>query len=301
MTNKHILEGFSHSKHINLPVDDIKLYKNIKLISDIFLTAIGHFPNAKYHYVSRKKGIPDETILIYCADGTGWCKMRNKKWIINTHDLIIIPYGEPHIYSSSSNKPWSIFWMHVSGKRINEYLKLLNVNAGKPLLSIHKTSEILYYFEKIFTNLQNTYSIHNLIALSALLAHFLTQINLHKVTGFFKEASISERIKESINYMKNHTNTSIKLSQLAAISSMSIPNYCYYFKKFHKDSPISYFLHIKFQKACNLLLTTNMQIQNIALSIGIDDAYYFSRKFKKFMGTAPSIYRDNFKQNKKII
>ena len=44
-------------------------------------------------------------------------------------------------------------------------------------------------------------------------------------------------------------------------------------------------------RACQLLLHTNMKINQVALKLGFDDPYYFSRIFKKIVGTSPKDYR----------
>jgi transcriptional regulator GlxA family with amidase domain len=57
-------------------------------------------------------------------------------------------------------------------------------------------------------------------------------------------------------------------------------------------SPINYFLHLKIERAGQLLLHTNMKINQISLKLGFDDPYYFSRLFKKIKGVSPKQYRE---------
>jgi YesN/AraC family two-component response regulator len=48
---------------------------------------------------------------------------------------------------------------------------------------------------------------------------------------------------------------------------------------------------MKIERACQLLTTTNMRINQICHKVGIDDSYYFSRLFKKETGLSPKQYR----------
>lgn len=48
---------------------------------------------------------------------------------------------------------------------------------------------------------------------------------------------------------------------------------------------------LKIKKACDLLDTTDMKVNQISLYLGFDDQYYFSRLFTKIMGTSPKHYR----------
>ena len=44
------------------------------LVSPLTPTDIGWFPSARFHYRERPAGAP-EHILIYCAEGSGWCEI----------------------------------------------------------------------------------------------------------------------------------------------------------------------------------------------------------------------------------
>ena len=55
--------------------------------------------------------------------------------------------------------------------------------------------------------------------------------------------------------------------------------------------PIDYFIHLKMQKACQLLYADGVKIKAVASDLGYDDPYYFSRIFKKYIGTSPEQYR----------
>ena len=45
------------------------------------------------------------------------------------------------------------------------------------------------------------------------------------------------------------------------------------------------------EQASNLLRTTAMQVQDVAICCGIPDANYFSKVFKKYTGMSPAEYR----------
>ena len=64
---------------------------------------------------------------------------------------------------------------------------------------------------------------------------------------------------------------------------------------FNKEVGVSfseYLNKIKNTKAKELILNTNMKINDIAKSVGYIDTSYFYRKFKKYFGVSPSTIRD---------
>lgn len=57
----------------------------------------------------------------------------------------------------------------------------------------------------------------------------------------------------------------------------------------------TYVSQLKISEACRLLMDTDMEVREIALAMGYDDEFYFSRKFKKSTGSAPSFYRERLR------
>ncbi|HCJ47080.1 MAG TPA: hypothetical protein DHV83_05925 [Prevotella sp.] len=53
----------------------------------------------------------------------------------------------------------------------------------------------------------------------------------------------------------------------------------------------NYFNRLKVNRACQLLGTTGLKINQICTMVGIDDSYYFSRVFTKIVGVSPKKYR----------
>jgi transcriptional regulator GlxA family with amidase domain len=47
-------------------------------------------------------------------------------------------------------------------------------------------------------------------------------------------------------------------------------------------------------RACELLKTTELSIQEVALAIGVEDQFYFSRLFHRHLRMAPTAYRREF-------
>jgi len=60
------------------------------------------------------------------------------------------------------------------------------------------------------------------------------------------------------------------------------------FKEEKGDSPINYLIKTRLSKARDLLETGEFSVKAAAKSVGYDDAYYFSKLFKKYYGNSPS-------------
>jgi len=55
-----------------------------------------------------------------------------------------------------------------------------------------------------------------------------------------------------------------------------------------------YVLRYRVLEACRLLRSPNANVTKVAYSVGFNDASYFSRMFRRFMGTSPSAYAAEF-------
>lgn len=56
-------------------------------------------------------------------------------------------------------------------------------------------------------------------------------------------------------------------------------------------SPIAYVARQRLQRAAGLLRSTSLDVQQIAVRVGYDDASYFARRFRAEFGVSPTAYR----------
>ena len=63
------------------------------------------------------------------------------------------------------------------------------------------------------------------------------------------------------------------------------------FKEETGFSVIEYINNCRIGRACTMLNNTNVQIKDVALSVGFSDQLYFSKVFRKLKGITPTEYR----------
>ena len=85
-----------------------------------------------------------------------------------------------------------------------------------------------------------------------------------------------------------------RLEELAVQAGVSSSHYSTLFRKQTGFSPLDFILRQRVQHAASLLATTPDSITAIASAVGYEDAYYFSRCFRKIMGCSPRAYRKRF-------
>jgi AraC-like DNA-binding protein len=94
-----------------------------------------------------------------------------------------------------------------------------------------------------------------------------------------------------INYIENHYADNLSLSALATRFSLSQSYIARIFRKELYCKPSEYVNKIRISVAKTLLAQTNLSVSEIAEKVGFLDVYYFSKVFKKIIGTSPIKYR----------
>lgn len=256
----------------------------------LYLTNLGYYSNAKSHYRKRKNGCT-EHILIYCTEGSGWISVNGKTVNVNENQYFIIPKNLPHSYGSNKQKPWSIYWIHFLGTISKEYTSLTKNPQTIFPSNIDRIDNRLELFEEMFQNLEMGFSKENIQYANICLLHFLASFKFLDQYRQIRKNNDSDYLLQSIRYMRSHISLSITLEELARNGNLSISQFSLVFKRKTGKSPLEYLIQLRIQKACQLLDNSTLKIKDIAVKVGYQDPYYFSRIFTKVIGISPRDYR----------
>lgn len=125
--------------------------------------------------------------------------------------------------------------------------------------------------------------------------------NLEKLNQLSKPVENDMDKQDPITYVKNyiwnHIDKEISLNLLASIVYLHPAYLSRIFKQTTNITITEYLSNARMEKAKKLLTETNMKIQDISLSVGIDSPIYFGRLFKKETSMTPLEFRQhNYRQ-----
>lgn len=291
-----IASGFAGSRAIVLPRSVVDEEERDAICKELYVTDIGYYPQAKFHYMQRPVGI-DQYVMLYCTGGEGWVEVKGRKFTLQGNQVMVIPAGASHSYGSSDESPWTIYWIHFKGEKAPIYAE----NFYEPFaIRVAKNSRIedrLNLFEELYRTLELGYNLDNLRYAASCLHYFMGSLAYvarfrDAKEDFFEGGDV---VAHSIHFMKENLNRGLTLDEIAGYMNYSSSHFSMLFRQQTGTSPMNYFARLKVQKACEYLDMTDMKINQICQVLGIEDQFYFSRLFAKFMGVSPKNFRNRNK------
>jgi AraC-like DNA-binding protein len=284
-------EGFEGQRAIVLPKKILEVCGYTPPVNALYITDIGFYPRAAYHYRERPNGI-SQNILIYCTEGKGWLEVPGGTYKVNPNEFLVIPADMPHKYGADEKSPWTIHWVHFKGIQAPYFSALLSKQYKEFVSYSPFLDERIRIFDSIVKALEGGYSLDNLTYSNTSFAYLLASFCFPEKFASAHHTLQKDAVDTSIEYMQQHLDVSLTLEQMASAINLSVSHYSSIFRKKTGYSPVVYFNHLKIQHACQYLQFTTLRVNEISSKVGIEDPYYFSRMFTKIMGISPQEYRN---------
>ena len=291
-------DGFAGELLISIPQNVLAgaIQKGQILPHQLYVSHIGYFPKALYHYCQRPQGCVDN-ILFYCVQGKGYYTLDGHTFTINPNQYVIVPATDkPLVYWSDTEDPWSIYWVHFTSDALQAFNRAYHIVPEQGPQYIPHNEKGIRIWEEMYENLSRGYSPENLMNTNLCLYHLIATFVFSQQQNQNSSSPEKAIIRETIDYMKNNLDKTIRIEDFADLNKYSVSHFSKLFRLTTGMSPIEYFIHLKMQKACQLLYTEDSRVKQIAALLGYDDPYYFSRLFKKYMNTSPGTYRKSVRK-----
>lgn len=125
----------------------------------------------------------------------------------------------------------------------------------------------------------------------ALFMQFVYEV-LRQLHGGEGSSFLADPVQQAVRYIDEHYDRPFTIDSLAGMLGCSPRHLNRLFRKSGLGSnPSGYLLNVRMEKARELLLREQWTVVEIAARVGYEDAYHFSRVFKKHGGLSPTAYR----------
>lgn len=207
------------------------------------------------------------------------------------HDPIFPQYhGTPNGKEGFRND-----WMHVSGEGILKLASKYNIPFNR-ILSTKEPHLLTEYFRRIETELDyhKPYwedEINLLLEGIFLLISRQWHLAIENENLTSVEREFEKRFVEVRTHIHQHYNNNWQVDKMASLLNLSPNRFSVLYHKFFKSSPKDDLLTRRIEESKILLLSSNKSVQEVALDCGFASLYYFSRIFKKRVGSSPNSFR----------
>lgn len=232
---------------------------------------------------------PNQPIIVYQND----LYMQNTAWNPSQNMIDDIKFYIKAGLPDSVQKQLPCLYLDETGKELSlEYARILSMTLLSAAINV--ANNIGMPVHELPYEDSNSFIQILLEPTSADLCSQTTQflVRLSSDIAAYRTNKSKSVLWDILQYMqKNLANPSLSLGYVADIYHMNDSYLSCIFKKELGFNFSKYLNRIRMERAIELLNTTDMKAYQIAESVGIPDAYYFSNCFKKYTGKSIRDFR----------
>lgn len=242
--------------------------------------------------------------FFYFTKGEAMIKCSSKKLHVNKGDFVIINSNELHYMENlccdlsyyTIRVDLSFLFSNQADSCQTKYLVPLAENLILFKHLVRNNAEIIQCTEKIIQEYYSKQTGYELSIKSYLLRIIVILIRNH-IEKILTQQEFNNRISKLnnfssiIEYIELNYCRIIAIEELSSIAHVSKFHFCRLFKELTGKTATEYINHLRIEKACKLLIESDLSMTEITLSCGFNDANYFSRVFKSFKNLSPSSFR----------
>lgn len=255
----------------------------------LYIEGYGHFFAGEKYYTQRDE--LNNYLIIYTKSGQGLLKYRNKEYLMQRNQIVLINCMEYQYYRAFSAEPWEFKWIHFNGLASKEYFDLINDNQLN-IIKSNDSVEIDECFNKIY-ELSGTNDVITDTKICMILVNLITILVSKKLQPenddkFQKYKTDIDKVKE---FIQNNYSGKININDFIELVHLSRYHFLRIFKKYTGSSPYEYLTNYRMSKSKVLLKESEMNVNEIAFMVGYTSTNIFIRDFKKYVGNTPLKYR----------
>ncbi|ASA19975.1 AraC family transcriptional regulator [Paenibacillus donghaensis] len=238
--------------------------------------------------------IYDYYLLHYIETGSGIFRTEERKYELGEGDCFLIHPGQLVSYISDKQHPWRYRWAAFSGNEADPLVREVGFSPLKPVLATAEQSvipEALSSMLLAFNAHKDSARLTSLGYLYLIMGEAAERLtSSSRLPG--ADSQVQRTVKQMLYYMASQYAHPVSIEQMSASLGYNRAYLSRIFKQETGLSPVTYLLKLRIEKSRQLLRERpELSVEQVAASVGLTDALYFSRQFKRFCAESPTSYR----------
>ncbi|MEF2968944.1 AraC family transcriptional regulator [Paenibacillus sp. M1] len=263
-------------------------------VSDLYVLIAGESQTKAEHKLGPK--IYDYFLLHFVEQGKGSFQTEFAHYDLSQGDCFLIQPDQLVSYASDARDPWRYRWIAFAGEKAHGLISRAGFTPQLPVFRPGGYSRIPELLEAVLQAFRSKKPSSHLASLGWLhLVMAEAEETLVRESALpAGESGVQRIVKQMIHYMASQYAHPMSIEQMCASLGYNRAYLSRIFKKETGLTPVTYLLKLRIDKSRQLLRERpELSIEQIAASVGLADALYFSRQFRRFHGQSPSEYRRN--------
>lgn len=259
---------------------------DVDVKEDFAVNNAGKVHLSGYNFLnSRPLGRMDYQLL-YIKAGEAEFENNEGKFRLKSGQVFLYRPHEKQVYWYIPTPESVVYWVHFGGRLTNRILSTAGLK--KSVFDFGKSPEFANSVDFMIKNFRLNDSFSNMLCCSKLF-ELICEIGL-KNSGAKKESTDPE-IEKISSFISSHYSENISNSELAKKANMSLSHFLRRFKKATGTTPVAFRNEQRIKAAKSLIKNSELNISQIAFTVGFSDSLYFSRAFKKSVGMSPMEFK----------
>ncbi|MGO4545906.1 helix-turn-helix domain-containing protein [Paenibacillus sp. 2TAB23] len=203
-------------------------------------------------------------------------------------------------YESDSEYPWRYRWVAFKGTQASDLVAAAGFAEGRQVVFTPDKRRTGALFRQIFETFRRGGAAADMKAagyLQLLMAEY--KVMLHASSGDSLNSGQAEGdrlLQQVVHYLSTQYAHPVSIAQMAESLGYNRAYLSRLFKQRTGQSPVSFLLKLRIDKARHMLRERpELTIEQISASVGLQDALYFSKQFRRLYGQSPTAYRNAMK------
>ncbi|MCK5736618.1 MAG: helix-turn-helix domain-containing protein [Spirochaetaceae bacterium] len=229
------------------------------------------------------------------SSGRGTLHLNGRSFNLLPGSVYLYGPGIPHQISADRGEAMEKYFIDVlPGDSVQKSFSIFKQFISESVLYSHSLESLKRTFEEI-TEYGRLHTERSEDICSKFFEVLLMKISETATGKCVRKSSAYEAYRRCNKIIENRYLEISTVQEAADEANIDISYLCRLFKKFGTQTPYRLITELRMNHAAGMLIRDGMSVKHVALELGYDSPFTFSRRFKHSMGISPLKFTEEYK------